>query len=328
MVTPNATSRAIVGRLPASGERPEVVYRYAGDRFILLEYGDMVLDLRMNFRIFGLNDAIGKARIPGLIETVPALRSMLVHYDSLELSPRRLIETLKELEAGLPSVANLTIHSRRVQLPIAFEDRHTRADIQRYVKYTRQDAPNIVNGHNIEYIARYNGLSDKNQVIEYICATQWWNACIGFWPGLPFMFPLDPRYAIVTPKYNPTRPWTPEGAVGVGGPCVAIYPVASPGGYQLFGRTIPIFDLQQRNPVFKENPILLKAADRVEWVAVSDEELEDIRARVYDGTYRYKIVAYEALNVSAYLEFLDSIKDEVAAFQKRQAEATQHVPVP
>ena len=153
-------------------------------------------------------------------------------------------------------------------------------------------------------------------------------SCIGFWPGLPFMFPLDPRYAIVTPKYNPTRPWTPEGAVGIGGPCVAIYPVASPGGYQLFGRTIPIFDLQQRNPAFKANPILLKPADRIQWVRVTDDELEAIRARVYDGTYRYKVVEYEALNVKAYRRFLDSVKDAVAAFQRRQAEAVKHIPIP
>ena len=168
---------------------------------------------------------------------------------------------------------NLNLPSRRVELPMAFEDRWTRADIERYVKYTRQDAPNVIDGHNIEYIARYNGLKGAEEVIQYLCATEWWNACIGFWPGLPFMFPLDPRYAIVTPKYNPTRPWTPEGAVGIGGPCVAIYPVASPGGYQLFGRTIPIFDLQQRNPAFRDNPILLKPADRIRWVRVTDEEV-------------------------------------------------------
>jgi urea carboxylase len=109
---------------------------------------------------------------------------------------------------------------------------------------------------------------------------------------------------------------------------VAIYPVASPGGYQLFGRTIPIFDLQQRNPAFKRNPILLKPADRIQWVRVTDDELEAIRARVYDGTYRYKLVEYEALNVKAYRGFLDSVKDEVAAFQRRQAEAVKHVPIP
>jgi allophanate hydrolase subunit 1 len=321
-------NRAVIDTLPANGERPTVVYRYAGDRFVLLEYGDMVLDLTTNFRIFGLNDALKKAKLDGLIETVPALRSMLIQYDSLRLPTRRLVDTLKTLEDTIPSVDELNIPSRRVELPIAFADQWTRADIERYVKYTRQDAPNIVNGHNIDYIAKYNGLKDETEVIHYVCATEWWNACIGFWPGLPFMFPLDPRYAIVTPKYNPTRPWTPEGAVGIGGPCVAIYPVASPGGYQLFGRTIPIFDLQQRNPAFKTNPILLNPADRIRWVRVTDQELESIREQVYNGTYRYKIVGYEALNVKSYLGFLDSIKNEVAAFQRRQAEAVKHVAIP
>src|SRR5207253_1359892 len=152
---------AVIEVLPATADRPRVIYRYAGDRFILVEYGEMVLDLTMNFRIFGLNDTLKRAELDGLVETVPALRSILIQY---------------------------------------------------------------------------NGLRNVEEVVDYICATEWWNACIGFWPGLPFMFPLDPRYAIVTPKYNPTRPWTPEGAVGIGGPCVAIYPVQSPGGYQLFGR--------------------------------------------------------------------------------------------
>jgi KipI family sensor histidine kinase inhibitor len=321
-------NRAIIDVLPAAGERPSVTYRYAGDRFILVEYGEMVLDLTMNFRIFGLNDALKRAGLPGLIETVPALRSILIHYDSRRLPTRELTGTLKKLEDSVPPGENLNIPSRRVELPIAFADRWTRADIERYVKYTRQDAPNIVDGHNIEYIAQYNGLRSPQEVVEYICSTEWWNACIGFWPGLPFMFPLDPRYAIVTPKYNPTRPWTPEGAVGIGGPCVAIYPVESPGGYQLFGRTIPVFDLKQRNPAFKANPILLKPADRIQWVPVSDEQLETIRAQVHDGTYRYKVVSYEALNVRSYLAFLDSIKSEVKAFQHRQAEAVKHVKIP
>src|SRR5436309_4654222 len=67
---------SVIDTLHAAGERPAVVYRYAGDRFLLLEYGEMVLDLTMNFRIFGLNEAIKRADIDGVIETVPALRSI------------------------------------------------------------------------------------------------------------------------------------------------------------------------------------------------------------------------------------------------------------
>lgn len=328
MVTAERVNRALIERLPARDGRPEVLYRYAGDRFVLVEYGEMVLDLTTNFRIFGLNALLKGAGLRGLVETVPALRSILIHYDSLVLSTRDLVAALKELEDKVPPVHELNIPSRLIELPIAFADRWTRVDIEKYVKFTRQDAPNIVDGHNIEYIARINGLRDADEVIEYICATQWWNACLGFWPGLPFMFPLDPRYAIVTPKYNPTRPWTPEGAVGIGGPCVAIYPVPSPGGYQLFGRTLPIFDLQQRNPAFRDNPILLKPADRVQWVPVPDDRLASLIEDVHAGRYRYKIVSYEALNVKAYLDFLNSVKEEAATFERRRAEAVKHVPVP
>src|SRR5437016_6631441 len=176
---------SVIDTLHAAGERPAVVYRYAGDRFLLLEYGEMVLDLTTNLRIFGLNDALEKAALDGLIETVPALRSMLIQYDSLRLPTRRLVDTLKQLEDTIPSVDNLNIPSRRIELPMAFEDRWTRADIERYVKFTRKDAPNVSNGHNIEYIARYNGLRDPEEVIHYLCATEWWNACMRFWPGLP-----------------------------------------------------------------------------------------------------------------------------------------------
>src|SRR6266851_5083342 len=147
-------NRAIIDVLSATADRPAVTYRYAGDRFLLLEYGEMVLDLTMNFRIFGLNDALKKAALDGLIETVPALRSMLIQYDSLRLPTRRLVDTLKQLEETIPSVDDLNIPSRRIELPMAFEDRWTRADIERYVKFTRKDAPNVSNGHNIEYIAR------------------------------------------------------------------------------------------------------------------------------------------------------------------------------
>ncbi len=320
-------SSAVVQRLPAAGGRPAVTYRHAGDRFLLLEYGDMVLDLTTNFRVFGMHEALARDPIPGVIETVPALRSMLVHYDGRTLSPRRLVDALVAREEHLPAVADLVIPSRRVTLPIAFVDRWTRADIERYVKFVRKDAPNVIDGHNAEYIARYNGLRDVEEMIDTICRTAWWNACIGFWPGLPFMFPLDPRHAIVVPKYNPTRPWTPEGAVGIGGPCVAIYPVPSPGGYQMFGRTVPVYDLEQRNAAFRENPILLRPGDRVGWERVTEDELEARRAALAANEATYDIVD-DPFDVRAYLRFLDEVRDEAEAFRRRQEAAQRQVPVP
>src|SRR5207302_10445530 len=173
MPGPHDRNTAVIEVLPATADRPRVIYRYAGDRFILVEYGEMVLDLTMNFRIFGLNDTLKKAELDGLVETVPALRSILIHYDSRRLPTRMLVDTLKKMEETVPPGENLNIPSRRVELPIAFSDRWTRADIERYVKYTRQEAPNIVYWNNIEYIAQDKGIRVVKAGIVFICATEW-----------------------------------------------------------------------------------------------------------------------------------------------------------
>ena len=318
---------ALLAETPARDGRPGAVFRSAGDRFLLAEFGPMELDLTLNFRVLGLNQAMKDAAIADVIETIPALRSILIHYDSTTLSPGDLIAEVDRLYAALPPVEDLTIPSREISLPMAVNDQWTRADIAKYVQFIRKDAPNIRDGNNIDYAAEYNGLRDADEFLEYLMATPWWNAANGFFPGLPFMFPLDPRYAVVIPKYNPTRPWTPEGAVGIAGPCLAIYPVPSPGGYQLIGRTIPIYDAQQRNPAFADNPILMKPGDRVTFTTVTDDELIALREQVYDGTYQYQIEDGE-LVVGEYLAFLDSIEPESRAFRERQQEAAEKTPVP
>ena len=76
----------------------------------------------------------------------------------------------------------------------------------------------------------------RSQLVRVHSGTEYWVASLGFWPGLPFMMALDPRCVITAPKYNPPRTWTPQGTVGMGGASTAIYPVATPGGYQIFAR--------------------------------------------------------------------------------------------
>ncbi len=320
-------NKAILAETPAQGGRPKAVYRAAGDRFLLVEFGEMELDLTLNFRVLGLNQAFKENAPAGVVETVPALRSILVHYDSTRLEPAVLIAALDAAYAALPPVEDLSIPSRRITLPMAVDDQWTRADIARYVQYIRKDAPNIINGNNIEYAAMYNGLADAEAFVETFMATAWWNAANGFFPGLPFMFPLDPRYAVVIPKYNPTRPFTPEGAVGIAGPCLAIYPVPSPGGYQLIGRTIPIYDPQQRNPAFAANPILMKPGDRVTFTRCTDDELVALREQVSDGSYRYQIEE-GVLEVGEYIAHLETIRPETEAFRRRQQEAAATTPLP
>lgn len=318
---------AVLAETPPQDGRPKAVYRLAGDRFLLAEFGEMELDLTLSFRVLGLNTLLKQNRPAGMIESIPALRSILIHYDSTALDPMALIALVERLYASLPPVEGLQIPSREITLPLAVDDQWTRADIAKYVQYIRKDAPNIINGNNIEYAAMYNGLEDAEEFVRTFMATPWWNAANGFFPGLPFMFPMDPRYAVVIPKYNPTRPFTPEGAVGIAGPCLAIYPVPSPGGYQLIGRTIPIYDPQQRNPAFKANPILMKPGDRVTFTRCTDDELVAIRERVYDGSYVYDI-REGTLDVGAYLARLEAIRPETEAFRARQQAAAERTPLP
>jgi allophanate hydrolase subunit 1 len=318
---------AVIRRDPEDAGKPAIAYRYAGSETILVEYGEMVFDLTLNFIVTAVDDALRTTPIEGLVETAPGFRSMLIVYDPERLRTDELIDRLHAIHDGLPDTRAMKIPSRLIHLPLAFDDSQSRQAVQRYVNGVRADAPNCEGGNNIDYIVRYNGLADRDELYESILATEMWTAFIGFFPGLPFMFPVDPRDAIFAPKYNPTRVWTAEGAVGLGGPCVAIYPVESAGGYQLFGRTLPIYDLQGRNAIFRENPLLLGPGDRVKFHRVDEDELlslwEDVRAdryayRIEEGTF----------DVGAHLEWVRTVEDEAAARSARREEASAVTPVP
>jgi hypothetical protein len=141
------------------------------------------------------------------------------------------------------------------------------------------------------------------------------------------MFPMDPRYIVSVPKYNPTRTWTAEGTLGIGGPCFAIYPVESPGGYQLLGRTLRIFDLERRNAGFDDSPFLLRPGDRVSFYQVEEDQLLADWEKIEAGEYVYEIED-SPFDVGAYLDWLPEVADE-AAVRRRKAEAAwASTPVP
>jgi allophanate hydrolase subunit 1 len=322
-----APSAVITRQAGQEDGKPSVTYRYAGDRGVLIEYGDMVFDLALNFFVLAAGDALAVDAPEGLVETAPGFRSMLVSYDPAVISTADLVDHLQGLHDELRPERGITISSRLVHMPVAFDDSQSRAAVERYIHSIRKDAPNAEGGTNIDYVVRYNGLRDREELYETALGTEQWTAFIGFFPGLPFMFPLDPRDAIFVPKYNPTRTWTAEGALGIGGPCYAIYPVESAGGYQLIGRTLPIYDVRARNAVFRENPLLLRAGDRVKFERVDEDELLRQFDAVHDDTYRYRIED-SPFDVGAYLEFAVSVGDEAAERTRRREEAAAATPVP
>lgn len=318
----------ILDTLPATDSRLEVLFRQAGDGFLQVEYGrEQRANLQDSFRVQAVNDIMLSKNLKGLIETVPGIRTNLFHFDPEVLSVEKLIEEIKEAEESVASIEDIVVESRLIHLPIAFEDSETKKAVEKYVKEVRPDAPNVINGYNLEYIAMCNGVT-VDEVKKMILGTEWYNSGGGFWPGGGFFWPMDPRCAIVVPKYNPPRTWTPEGAVGIGGPCIFTYTTPTGGGYQLFGRTIPTFQFSQKHPLFKDSPFLYRPADRIKFHEVSEEEILDIYKHVHEQTdYEYKIEQGKIV-VKEYLEFYNSeeVQKGIKELQKKQEEGKKKAP--
>lgn len=272
-----------------------------GDRFVLLEFGNE-MNLELNFVAQGLATAIVESGLKGVVETAPCFASLLVHYDPDVISRKDLETELLKLHGGLGSTADIELPSRLFYLPAVYNDPWTKACVEDYAaKITPKK-------WDPEFVAEINGLDGIEQLKRVHSGTEYWVASLGFWPGLPFLMPLDPRCRITAPKYNPPRTWTPQGTIGMGGAATAIYPVATPGGYQIFARTpIPIWDPAQRFPEFKDSIVLFQPGDRIRFVPISVEEFEWYEAKVKDGTYVFNVPGYQKFSVGQYESWLKSL---------------------
>lgn len=247
------------------------------------------VDLGVNFFAHASARHLAACPVHGVLEVAPGLRSLLIYYDPLVIGQDSVVAVLEELHRAIPEPASLVLPSRHLKLPIAFDDSASREAVNRCRISTRPDAPNVVDGNNVDYIVRYNGLRNREALYARILQTQWWNAFTGFYPGLPSLLPLDPRSEIVAPKYNPARGWTPEGAVALAGPCLVIHPMESTGSYEIFGRTLPISSLVRDPRAHRIDPILVHPGDRITFVEVSEAELIELRRQVFDGRHDYEI---------------------------------------
>jgi urea carboxylase len=317
---PGVLDTTIVARVPATGHRPLVTYRQAGDRYLLLEYGDNALDIASRLHIHLLMEQIRAHPIAGVFELSPGVRSLQVRYDSLRISQSDLIDALLAIEARLPDVSTVKVPTRVVHLPVAWEDSSTLDAVRRYRETVKADAPWLPN--NVDFIQRINGLAHRDAVREIFFQTRYLVMGLGdVYLGAPCAVPLDPRHRLLTSKYNPARTHTAEGAVGIGGVYMCIYGMDSPGGYQLVGRTVPIWNRFLKNPVFRQGePWLLRFFDQVCFYPVSEAELNQFREDFREGRAVVRIDE-EVFDYAAYRRFLDEEADSIAAFRTRQAAA-------
>lgn len=186
-----------------------VTYRQAGDKYLLIEYGENVLDLKLRFRVHELMTHLLSKPINGILELTPGMRSLQIHYDSRVRTQLDLINVLQSIESQLPDISNLEVPTRIVHLPLSWDDESTQLAIQKYMQSVRSDAPWCPS--NIEFIRRINGLGSIEEVKEIVFNASFLVMGLGdVYLGAPVAVPLDPRHRLVTTKYNPARTWTPE----------------------------------------------------------------------------------------------------------------------
>ena len=240
-------------------------YLNSGDQFLTIEIGDE-MSLKANFKVIGIDKAIKKAGITGVIETLPGWRSMLLHYDSLKIRTHDLISEIKK---AIEQVTEVTeVPSRLIELPVRYRGRW---------------------GPDMGFIAEQHGLTE-DEVVRIHSETLHWVGMVGFTPGSPQLMQLDPARLLSVPKYKSPRLYTPQGTIALGGSLTAIYPVVSPGGYQMMGLCIvPVYDRFQTLAAFEDSPVLLRIGDRIRFTPVDMEEFDFIRQQVWECSYKIKI---------------------------------------
>ncbi|BDC72345.1 5-oxoprolinase/urea amidolyase family protein [Prescottella equi] len=301
-----------------------VTYRRSGDDNVLVEYGDMTLDLALRARVHALHQRLETERPAGLLDLTPGIRSLQVRVDPDVLPVPRLLGLLAEAEDQLPAANELVVPSRTVRMPLSWDDPATREAIARYMRGVRADAPWCP--WNIEFIRRMNGLDSVNDVFDTVFGADYLVLGLGdVYLGAPVATPLDPRHRLVTTKYNPARTWTPENAVGIGGAYLCIYGMEGPGGYQFVGRTTQVWNHrhpQSSGPFEDGTPWLLRFFDRISWYPVEPDELLDLRADLAAGRGAGGIeIADGRFSLAEHEQFLTDNADSIAAFRASQAVA-------
>jgi urea carboxylase len=296
---------------PVLRRNDRVACRADGDRYLLVEYGPMALDLNLRIRVHALETTLRAAQLPGIVDITEGVRSLQIHYDARRLRREDLLAALDSCERRIPDLDDIVVPSRIVHLPLSWDDPATRLAIQKYMQSVRPDAPWCPS--NIEFIRRINGLESIEDVRRIVFAASYLVLGLGdVYLGAPVAAPVDPRHRLVTTKYNPARTWTPENAVGIGGAYMCVYGMEGPGGYQFVGRTVQMWNTYAKG----ESPYLLRTFDQIRFHTVSPQELLELREarpalRIEQREFRLK----------DYHAFVASIQEDAAQWKRRQQHA-------
>ena len=231
-------------------DRP--IFRIAGDQGIMMEFGETISP-EIHERIRAMLLALDGARPEGVVEYAPAYRSITLLYDPLATSFDRLRERLDEL---FRSSGDITLPAPEiVELPVCYGGRF---------------------GPDLAFVAESHHLSAE-EVIRLHSGPDYFVYMLGFTPGFPFLGGLPE--ALHTPRLESPRKKVPAGSVGIAGGQTGVYPIASPGGWQLIGRTpVKLFDSGRDRPflIGAGNILKFKPIDEEEFNALSGDDEESL----------------------------------------------------
>ncbi|MDW7675305.1 MAG: 5-oxoprolinase subunit PxpB [Bacillota bacterium] len=233
-----------------------LTYKAAGDTTIIIEFANEISE-KVNTQVRSMYLAIEKSLIAGIEEVVPTYRSLMICYNPLLVKASTLMQQLKEIE----------LHLEEIDIP----------------KPKIIEIPTLYGGDygpDLDFVAEHNNLTSA-EVINLHSKGKYLIYMLGFTPGFPYLGGLDQK--IATPRLEKPRLSIPAGSVGIAGAQTGIYPIESPGGWRLIGRTpLRLFD-PNREPHF-----LLQLGDYLQFKPVDESQYGLIKAQVDNNIFEVK----------------------------------------
>ncbi|MGN8198418.1 urea carboxylase [Salinisphaera sp. RV14] len=308
----------ILRKLDAATAGEKLVYRRAGDDFLLIEFGEMTLDIALRFRAHAWMLWLQAHPIEGMAELTPGIRSLQIHYDPNRLTLPALLAHLEAAERELREVEDLEVESRLVHLPLSWDDPACHEAIEKYQRSVRPDAPWCPS--NLDFIRRINGLDSEAEIRDILFNARYLVMGLGdVYLGAPVATPLDPRQRLVTTKYNPARTWTAENSVGIGGAYLCVYGMEGPGGYQFVGRTLQMWNRYRETRYF-DKPWLLRFFDQLSFYEVTHDELMAVRTEFLHGRFDLETETVR-FSLAEYERNLAGTEEAITAFQEKREAA-------
>ena len=235
----------------------KVKFLTAGDSAIVMEFGDTI-EKEINARIAAVVENLKNKKIDGILDILPTYRSILINYDPVKISYGEMMDILKGLSKTDSNKQSDEV--RLIEIPTLYGGEY---------------------GPDIDFVAE-NAKMSKEEVIKIHSGTDYLVYMMGFIPGFTYLGGLDER--IATPRLKSPRLKIDPGSVGIAGSQTGMYPLESPGGWQLIGRTpLKLFDDT------KEPPVFIQAGDYIRYVPIDQKEYDRIKNEVENDTYKVSI---------------------------------------